>query len=118
MQKKYICINCPLSCDLTLRDENGVLSVAGNNCKRGEDYAVNEYRNPLRMLTTTVQLEHADTRLLPVISSDMIPKKLLRECLDILYGVSVQAPVQSGEIIYKNILNTGIDILSAKTVKE
>lgn len=118
MQKEYICINCPLSCDLTLTEENGALSVTGNTCKRGEDYAKNEYKNPMRMLTTTVQLENANTRLLPVISSGMIPKNQLKECLNILYAASVKAPVQSGEIIYKNILDTGIDILAAKTVKK
>ena len=116
LQKEYICINCPLSCDLTLTDENGELSVSGNTCKRGEDYAKNEYRNPVRMLTTTVQLENADSRLLPVISSGMIPKEMIQKCLECLYSISVTAPVKSGEIVYKNILDTGIDILAAKTV--
>lgn len=116
MQKEYICINCPLSCDLTLTDDNGTLSVTGNTCKRGEDYAKNEYRNPLRMLTTTLRLEQGDSRLLPVISSDMIPKEKLKECLDLLYSISVTAPVASGEVVYKNILNTGVDILAARTV--
>lgn len=116
VQKEYICINCPLSCDLTLTDDNGVLSVSGNTCKRGEDYAKNEYGNPIRMLTTTVQLKNADSRLLPVISSDMIPKKLIKECLKCLYSISVTAPVKSGEVIYENILDTGVHILAAKTV--
>lgn len=116
MQKEYICIHCPLSCDLTLTDDNGILSVTGNTCKRGEDYAKNEYRNPLRMLTTTLRLEQGDSKLLPVISSDMIPKEKLGECLDLLYSISVTAPVASGDVVYKNILNTGVDILAAKTV--
>lgn len=116
VQKEYICINCPLSCDLVLTDEDGAVTVTGNTCKRGEDYAKNEYSNPVRMITTTVKLQGGDSRLLPVISSDMIPKNRLEECMELLYSITVTAPVKAGDVVYENILGTGVHILAAKTV--
>ncbi len=118
IQKNYICICCPLSCDLTLTDENGVLSVSGNTCPRGSEYAKNEYKDPVRMITTTVKLTGADKTLLPVISDGMIPKKKMQECLQVLYGVTVTAPVKMGDVVCKNILDTGVDILAASTVQK
>ncbi|WP_305767196.1 DUF1667 domain-containing protein [Candidatus Epulonipiscium viviparus] len=114
--KEYICIVCPLSCDLTLTDTAGELSVAGNTCKRGETYAKNEYTNPVRMLTTTVAIKNSTHPLLPVISSAALPKNQLRKCLDILYKLKLTAPVKEGDLIVKNIADTGVDIISAKTV--
>lgn len=116
VQKDYICIQCPLSCDLALTDEDGTITVMGNTCKRGEAYAKSEYSNPVRMVTTTVKLRGGDSRLLPVISSDMIPKNRIRECLDLLYSITVEAPVKAGDIVYENVLGTGVHILAAKTV--
>lgn len=117
IEKNYTCIVCPVSCDLTLTDDNGVLTVTGNACKRGEVYAKNEYTDPKRMITTTVRLTGAELARLPVISTDPIPKGLMADCLKLLYEMEVKAPVKVRDIIVKNILNTGVDIVAARTVQ-
>ena len=114
--RENICIICPISCDLVLTDNNNELNVSGNACKRGEIYAKSEYTNPVRMLTTTISLQDAIFPLLPVISSNMIPKNKLKDCFDLLYKVTVKAPIKEGDIIIPNILDTGVDIISAKSV--
>ena len=39
-RKELICIGCPLGCNLTVGMDGGqVVSVNGNTCKRGDDYA-------------------------------------------------------------------------------
>ena len=39
-RKELICIGCPLGCNLTVEMDGGqVVSVNGNTCKRGDDYA-------------------------------------------------------------------------------
>ncbi len=41
--RNLTCIGCPLGCALRVEMENGeVLSVSGNTCKRGDDYARKE----------------------------------------------------------------------------
>lgn len=116
MKCEYICIVCPLSCDLVLTDEDGELTVEGNTCRRGEAYAKSEHTNPVRMITTTVSLAGAGRKLLPVISSEAVPKKQLMDCLDRLYSLTVKAPVKAGDVVVKDIMGTGVDILAAKTV--
>ena len=45
MIKEMVCVSCPIGCMLTveLNEKNEVLSVKGNTCKRGEQYAVDEH---------------------------------------------------------------------------
>ena len=54
-KRELICIGCPLGCPVTVSMEEGrVLSVTGNTCKRGDDYARKEVTNPTRIVTSTV----------------------------------------------------------------
>ncbi len=116
IEKNYTCIVCPISCDLTLRDEGGALTVTGNACKRGEVYAKSEYTDPKRMITTTVRIAEADLSRLPVISTAPVPKGVLSECLKLLYETEVKAPVKAGDAILQNILDTGVDMIAARTL--
>lgn len=118
IEKNYTCIVCPMSCDLTLRDDGGALTVTGNACKRGELYAKSEYTDPRRMVTTTVKIAGADISRLPVISTAPVPKGMLSDCLQLLYRTEVKAPVRAGDVIIKNIMNTGVDIIAARTLKK
>ncbi|MBE6831025.1 MAG: DUF1667 domain-containing protein [Ruminococcaceae bacterium] len=114
--KQYVCIVCPMSCSIELTDDSGVLTVEGNTCKRGEEYAKNEYTDPKRMITTTVGLRGSRLRCLPVISREAVPKKLLRDCMKQLYATVVDAPVRQGDVIVANILGTGVDIIAARSI--
>ena len=70
------------------------------------------------MVTTTVKIRNAILPRLPVISEGEVPKGKLKECLNDLYQISVEAPVRCGDIIVKNICGTGVNILAARTMKE
>ena len=114
MRKEYTCIVCPRSCDLVLEDQDGQLSVSGNSCPRGAEYARNEYTHPVRMITTTVKLTASRNRTLPVISDGAVPKEKLRACLDYLYSLEVEAPVHLHDVIVEDILGTGVSVLAAR----
>ena len=112
---KFVCIECPLSCEVELIEENGeILEIRGDRCKKGKEYAVAEFTNPLRILTTTVRIEGGILPVLPVRSEKSIPKGLIRECMKELAKVEVKAPIKCGEVICANILNTGINIISSR----
>ena len=112
---KFVCIECPLSCEVELIEENGeILEIRGDRCKKGKEYAVNEFTNPLRILTTTVRIEGGMLPVLPVRSESLVPKGLMRECMKELAKVEVEAPIKCGEVICTNILNTGINIISSR----
>lgn len=115
--RELVCTVCPISCRLTIQDENGNLFVIGNRCPRGERYAKSEYTHPMRVVTTTVKLLGADIRRLPVISGGEVPKERLQDCLKQLYAITVQAPVQCGDVIVSNICGSGVDIIAARTIE-
>lgn len=117
MAKEYVCIVCPNSCRLTVTEENGEIKVTGNTCKRGEEHGIAEYTHPMRMLTSTVAVTNGILPRLSVVSTDVIPKDQLGECLDEIYRVSVKAPVKCGDVIISNINNTGVDIVASKSMK-
>ena len=65
-RKELICIGCPLGCNLTVEMDGGqVVSVNGNTCKRGDDYARKELTDPRRIVTSTVPVAGGN---LPVVS--------------------------------------------------
>lgn len=116
-KKNLVCIGCPMGCRLSVtKTENGGWLVEGNQCNRGEAYAVKELTNPTRVLTTTVKMNNGFIRRLPVRTSDAIPKNMLYDAMEIINNIEVEAPVKMGDIIIKNILNTNINVVASRTV--
>ncbi|MBW6457826.1 MAG: DUF1667 domain-containing protein [FCB group bacterium] len=118
LPKDMICIVCPVGCKMTLEPEGKGYRVSGHQCKRGEDYAVEEYTNPTRMLTTTVRICHPRYRRLPVHSSGPLPKGLLFRAMEVINAYSAKAPVTTGQVLIADILETGIDICSSRDMEE
>ena len=55
------CIGCPLGCSVKVTLENNIIiSVEGNTCKRGEIYARKEITAPTRIVTSTVRVTGSD----------------------------------------------------------
>ena len=68
--KKYVCIVCPNCCAL----ETDGANVLGARCQKGEDFACQEWREPLRVLTTTVRCEtEKGVKILPVKTASAVP---------------------------------------------
>lgn len=112
--KELICVSCPIGCavTVTLDDNNEVVSVTGNTCKRGDSYARQECTHPERMLTSTVKVIGSRLPVVPVKSAKPVPKELLLDCMQEINRVTVQAPVHIGDVVLANILNTGVDIIA------
>ena len=108
------CICCPRGCALEVALENGEVTViSGNRCPRGKKYAVDETKNPVRTVTTTVVLlDSPRFRTVPVKSSTGVPKDKVRAVVDSLAGVAVEPPVHIGDVIVPNVLGTGADVIA------
>ena len=116
-RKELICIGCPLGCNLTVEMEGGqVLSVNGNTCKRGDDYARKELTDPRRIVTSTVPVAGGNLPVVSVKTASDIPKGKIRECLCALKGVTLTAPVQIGDVIVENVADTGVDVIATKSI--
>lgn len=116
-RKELICIGCPLGCNLTVEMDGGqVVSVNGNTCKRGDDYARKELTDPRRIVTSTVPVVGGNLPVVSVKTASDIPKGKIRECLCALKGVTLTAPVQIGDVIVENVADTGVDVIATKSI--
>ncbi len=91
-----------------------IVKVEGNECPLGAKYAIQEFKNPVRIVTTTVKIKDANFKRLPVKTAKPIPKSLIKECLKLLSDVEVTPPIKSGEVIVKNICGTGSDVVATR----
>ena len=118
MKKEIICTVCPRGCHIMAEgDGEKVLSAEGYSCKRGLEYANTEYAHPVRILTTTVKLTGVANDLLPVRSSQPVPKEKLFDCMDVIRATVVNLPVKCYDVIIPNICGTGVDIVATKTLE-
>jgi len=116
--KDLTCICCPLGCQITVELENGeVISVIGNTCKRGDDYARKEVTSPTRIVTSTVKVTGGKSSMVSVKTKSDIPKEKMFECVKALKEVEVQAPIAIGDVVLSNVAGTGVDIVATKDVE-
>ncbi|MEW8957019.1 DUF1667 domain-containing protein [Clostridium sp.] len=116
MERELICIVCPRGCRLKVNiDEK---TVTGNSCRRGEVYGINEVTNPVRVITSTVKINGASLRMLPVKTDGAIPKGLNFKCMDEIAKVELEAPIKVGQVVIENVLGTGINVIAARTLRK
>jgi CxxC motif-containing protein len=120
VEEKIICIGCPLGCRTTLRinEQQEVVKVTGYKCKEGRQYVLEEYRNPVRILTTTILAEQSSRPLLPVRTNRPILKSKLKEATLALARVKAKPPVRVGQVILPNLLNSGADVVATDDLLE
>lgn len=118
-----VCLECPKGCVMEVTLPEGAdpsntesIEVSGNECKLGVSFASNELIDPRRTLTTTVRVKGI-TRMLPVRSSEPVPKNRIHELMIFLDSVTVDPPVVVNQIISKNVLGLGIDIIATWPVQ-
>jgi len=117
--RELTCIGCPMGCALTV-ELNGseVVSVTGQTCKRGEDYAKKEVTNPTRIVTSSVVVTGGSLAAVSVKTKTDIPKDKIFECVKALKDVVVTAPVHIGDVVLADVAGTGVDVIATKNVLE
>jgi CxxC motif-containing protein len=54
--------------------------------------------------------------MLPVISTEPIPKAKIGECLNLLNEVAVESPIRAGDIVVQNICGCNVDIVASRSL--
>lgn len=108
MKNELICIICPNSCVIT-RNASGNLS--GHLCKRGLDFALQEFNDPKRSITSTVRTKFTDIPVVSVRTDKEISKDLIFALMEELKKVIVKERLGIGDIVIKNVLYTDVNII-------
>lgn len=114
-KKELICICCPLGCMLTAELQEGkIVSVTGNTCPRGAEYAGKELTDPRRIVTSTVRIRDVQNAMVSVKTKGDIPKGKIMDCINELKLVEVVPPIRIGDVVLANIAGTGVDVIATK----
>jgi CxxC motif-containing protein len=113
------CIVCPTGCSIKVigKDDKKV-SFEGYTCNRGLEYAEQEFREPKRILTTTMKVENGALSLIPVRTDKPLLKDKLNEALEIIAQSQIKAPIKMGDILIENILDMGINIIASRNLEK
>lgn len=116
--KQLVCVNCPKGCNITVTLDNGkVIDVKGYTCEKGKNYAAQETVRPMRVLTSTVKIEGAPLRVLPVMTDQEIPLDLCEKAMVEIRTIDVKAPIQMNDVIVPNFLGTGANLIASRSMK-
>lgn len=120
MNRTMTCIACPRGCLLDIKQDDGEITISGNQCKRGVDYALQEVKESLRMLTTTVRTAFPENPRLSVKLSREVPIKFFPEYMKAVNSFVLDHSCIPGDILVQNILDSkfgrGVDLLSTGAV--
>lgn len=107
MERQLTCIVCPMGCSIKVVTEGkDIVSITGNTCKRGEQYAYSECTAPKRTVTSTVRCDNGE--MISVKTSTAIPKEKVFECMKIINSIVATAPVQIGQVLAEDVFGSNI----------
>lgn len=113
------CIVCPTGCEIQVKkDSEGEITFDGYACKRGLEYAQQEYYEPKRILTTTMRVENGFLPLIPVRTNKPISKEKLIDALKEIAIKKIKAPIKAGDILIENILGLEANIIASRDLIE
>ena len=110
-------MGCQLEANVKKLDSEEVqISVTGNACKRGEEYAKKELTHPMRTLTCTVCVKNGKRPLVSAKTKGEIPKDLLLDAMQYVRRLVIKAPVTAGQIIVSDFLQTGVPLVAVEDI--
>ncbi len=119
MDKDITCIICPLGCRISVTYTDGTIQdVEGNQCKKGNQYAIGELLDPVRTLTSTINVANGTIPLVSIKTAGPIPKEKLFEVMDAIAGIELRAPITIGDVLIEDVLHLDVDIVATKNVKK
>jgi CxxC motif-containing protein len=117
--QQYTCIGCPIGCPLQLVHEGGeIMEISGHECNRGAKYAKQEFTDPRRELSTTVEIDGSRWKRLPVKVTGPVEKGRVIEAARKIHRLKVNAPVRLGQVLIKDFLGEkGIDVIACRSME-
>jgi len=117
-KKHFTCVTCPVGCEVDVEVQDGsILSMTGNKCDKVKEFVLQELKEPMRVLTTTVRVEGAKWAMLPVRTDKLIPKRLFTQAIEELASIDLQAPVHMSDVIVKDVAGSGANIVATRTME-
>lgn len=106
----FVCIKCPIGCQLHVEVEGENVSVSGNRCPRGEEYAMEEVFAPRRMVTSLIR---TDEGVVSVKTTAAVPKDMIFKVLNQIGKIALPS-AKINDVVIENVLGLGVDVVVTK----
>lgn len=106
---KFVCIECPRGCALSVEKEGDEVRVFGNFCPKGKKYATDEVTVPKRIITSTVR---AKDGMIPVKTDTSVKKAEMFNIMKKIRSVRVDKTLSIGDIVIENIDGEGANLIA------
>ncbi len=117
METKMTCMNCRRGCALEVSFEgNKLISVTGNACARGKDFAKREISETKASFLSEIRLIGSKD-FLPVKTEKPIPKEKFSEAEAFCKGFRVPIPIRIGDVLVNDFCQTGIRLIALKSIR-
>lgn len=111
------CQNCLIGCILKVKiEDEKVVSVMGNMCKRGEKFGKEKGEASALMLLVNVKVNNGDMDIVPVKTETEIPKEKYIQAYNELKELIIEAPLSVGDIVKEDISGTGVNVISTRKI--
>ena len=110
MNRNITCIICPKGCAMCAQIQGETVTVTGNTCPKGEEYAINECLHPVRTVTATVRVANRPNTMVSVKTAEPVDKARMMDVMEQLRKLTVNAPVAVGQVILQDLFGTKIVI--------
>ena len=108
MTKNLTCIICPRGCTLTAQIAEDTVTVTGNSCPKGAQYASSEVLHPMRTVTATIRVSNRENTMVSVKTSHAVPKDRMMDVMHILRKTTVAAPISLGQVLLEDAAGSPI----------
>ena len=115
MNRDLICIICPRGCALRVEGAADSLTVTGNTCPKGKQYAIDECNNPTRTVTSIVRVANRVDTMVSVKTAAPIPKEHIFDVMRAIRATQVEAPIKAGAVILADLYGT--DVIATKNIQ-
>ena len=118
MKHLLTCIVCPNGCDIEVETapDGGILSIEGQTCRRGEEFAHQEILDPQRTISSSVRLTGGELPLVSVRLSRPVPRARIPEVMEAIRALTLEAPTRIGDVALGHVLGLDSDVIVTKNV--
>lgn len=114
--KEIICAACGKGCLLRVDSDLYEISVSGNECARGKDYAAGEYANPVRPATFNVRVCGGKAAVAAAKTARPIALAKILPVSRLIKKLYADAPVKEGQVLFASLL--GEEIIATSSVEK
>lgn len=111
--RELTCIICPNGCHLTIDDN---FNVSGNLCKRGENFAINEIKDPKRSVTFSCKTIFKDVPVVAVKTDGEVRKDDVKKVIDEINKIIIDKRMKIGDVVIENVLNSGVNVVVSSNI--